>query len=193
MTLKDHPRLISKDHQIINSIMQTAIIQNRIHEIRGQKVILDFDLANIYEIETRIMNQAVKRNARRFPEDFMFQLTEGEFISISSQIVTRYPAKRPKTALPYAFTEHGVTMLASILRTNKAVEMNIAVVRAFIALRKIAHQRNDITAKLEQLSSRIDEHDIQLKAIYDAIENLLDEQSEQKTWEERERIGFKNK
>ncbi len=94
---------------------------------------LDFDLAEIYQVETRVLNQAVKRNTARFPKDFMFRLTAKEWKSMSSQIVMTYPLKRPKFALPYAFTEHGVTMLASILKSDTAIKMNIAVVRAFIA------------------------------------------------------------
>ena len=176
--------------------MNIIIIQNKIYEVRGQKVMLDFDLAELYEVETRIMNQSVKRNSDRFPKDFMFQLTLKEWKTMSSQIVMTSPQKRPKKAIPYAFTEHGVTMLASILRSERAVKMNIAIVRAFIALRQLASHHKDLAKKLDQLKNemydRLGEHDTQLNAIYDAIENLLDDKIEKKSWEERERIGFKN-
>lgn len=112
--------------------MQLTTIQNKIYEVRGQNIMLDFDLAELYEVETRVLNQAVKRNAERFPERFMFQLTDEEWKYMSSQIVTTYPEKRPKSAIPFAFTEHGVTMLASVLRSKKAIQTNIAIVEAFI-------------------------------------------------------------
>jgi len=115
--------------------MEIDRIQTKIYEVREQKVMLDFDLAELYEVETRVLNQAVKRNIDIFPEDFMFQLSKTEWESMSSQIVMTYPIKRPKTALPLAFTEHGVTMLANVLKSKKARLTSIAVVRAFIALK----------------------------------------------------------
>jgi len=171
--------------------MQLAVIQKKIYEIRDCKVMLDFDLAELYEVETRALNQAIKRNIRSFPKDFMFRLTAKEWKMMSSQIVMTYPGKRPKTALPYVFTEHGVTMLASVLKSPRARKMNIAIVRAFIALKRFVLENNAILIQLKELKERIGEHDIQLNQIYNAIENLLDDKSEQKTWNERERIGFK--
>ena len=171
------------------------IIQQKIYEVRGQKVMLDFDLAELYSVETRIMNQAVKRNLDRFPKDFMFQITLKEWKTMSSQFVMTSSYKRPKTALPYAFTEHGVTMLANVLKSKKAIKMSIAVVRAFISLKQMVMQHKDLAERLEklrkELHERIGEHDTQLAAIYDAIENLLDDRTERKSWEERERIGYR--
>src|SRR5215813_12824875 len=118
--------------------MQLTLIQEKIYEVRGQKIMFDFDLAVLYEVESRALNQAIKRNLESFPPDFMFRLTFKEWKTMSSQFVMTYPAKRPKSAIPYAFTEHGVTMLASVLKSSKARKMNIAVVRAFIALKKFA-------------------------------------------------------
>ena len=112
-------------------------IQNLIYVIRGQRVMLDFDLARLYEVETRSLNQTVKRNARRFPQDFMFQLTEQEWILISSQFVTTSRMKRPKKSLPYAFTELGALMLSSVLRSPVADETSIKITRAFVAMRQI--------------------------------------------------------
>lgn len=172
--------------------MHLQVIQQRIFEIRGQKVMLDFDLAELYEVETRVLNQAIKRNRESFPEDFMFRLTKTEWENMSSQIVMTSTIKRPKSALPYAFTEHGVTMLASVLKSPKARKMNIAIVRAFIALRKFATQYSELLEQLNELKERIGNHDAQLNQIYDAIENLLDDKQEQQSWKERERIGFKN-
>jgi ORF6N domain-containing protein len=189
--------------------MNLTIIQSKIYEIRGQKVMLDFDLADLYEVETKRLNEHVKRNLERFPKDFMFRLTSAEWDFMRSQIATASikPAnkrsqnitvtqkKRNITATPFAFSEHGVTMLASILRSERAVKMNIAIVRAFIALRQIALHHKDLAEKLDQLKNeiydRLGEHDAQLNAIYDAIENLLDDKTEKENWEERERIGYK--
>jgi hypothetical protein len=169
--------------------MQLQFIQQKIFEIRGQKVMLDFDLAALYEVETKVFNQAVRRNIDSFPEDFMFRLTRKEWSSMRSQIVTSYiqtddnqnvnssqtvtssQKKRRKDLLPYAFTEHGVTMLASILKSPIARKMNIAIVRAFIALRKFAIQYKDILEQLDGLKEKIGSHDAQLNQIYEALEN----------------------
>ena len=190
--------------------MKAEIIQDRIYEVRGQKIMLDFDLAQLYSVETRVFNQAVKRNTTSFPKDFMFKLTTKEWKEILSSQIELIESKGKKNSsqfvmssikhrgvkyLPYAFTEHGVTMLASILKSPKARKMNIAIVRAFIALKKFVVQKNTVLELFQELKERIDEHDTQLGSIYDAIENLLDEKTEekskQKNWEERERIGFK--
>ena len=145
-----------------------ATIQRRIYEIRGQKVILDRDLAALYQVETRVLNQAVKRNIERFPEDFMFQLTKEEadilrsqFVtleegSMSSQSVTTSPQKRPKSALPYAFTEHGVVMLASLLRSDIAVTMSVQITRAFVAMRRTIAALASAESKIELLNERVE-------------------------------------
>lgn len=194
--------------------MQLQLIQQKIFEIRGQKVMLDFDLAALYEVETKVLNQAVKRNTDRFPQDFMFKLDIKEWNLMRSQIVTSYSQtvniedtvrsqivtthqkKRRKDLLPYVFTEHGVTMLASILRSDTAVKMNIAIIRAFIALKKFAIQYDGLLEQLDELRGKIGGHDAQLNQIYEALENMLDKKAEeeikQKSWIERERIGFKN-
>ena len=184
--------------QIIRSI------QNRIYEIRGERVMLDRDLAALYEIETKVLNLAVKRNIKRFPEDFMFQLTKEEWESLRFQIETlesgtslRFQNETSKKGrgglryLPYAFTEQGVAMLSGILNSDKAINMNIAIMRAFVEVRKVLLQQSDVKEQLQQLKARLGEHDIQLSQIYDALENLLDEEAGQKKWEERERTGFK--
>jgi hypothetical protein len=179
-------------------------IQNRIYEIRGQRVMLDRDLAGLYEIETRSLNQAAKRNIRRFPEDFMFRLTKAELetikrqtniikdeFSMSSQIVMTYSDKRPATALPYVFTEQGVATLSGVINSDKAISMNIAIMWAFVAVRQVLLKQHDIELQLKEIKERIGEHDVQLNQIYEAMENLLDEKAAERKWEERERIGFK--
>ncbi len=178
-------------------------IQNRIYEIRGERVMIDFDVAALYEVETRVLNQAVKRNIKRFPKDFMFQLTTEEFDdlrfqietiekSMSSQIVMTYPAKRPKSAIPYAFTEHGVTMLASVLKSKKAIQMNISIVRAFIALKRFALDYKELADKIAKIESKCNR---QFKDVYEALNLLLDDKEkgkqEEKNWKEREKIGYK--
>ena len=191
--------------------MQLEIIRNKIYEIRGQKIMFDFDLAELYDVETRILNQAVKRNVKRFPKDFMFQLTKKEWESLrsqivisskmndnnSSQIVMSSKKHRGAKYLPLAFTEHGVTMLAAILKSDKAVAMNIAIVRTFIALRQFALNYKELAAQILELKQTVGNHNEQLNQIYDALENLLDDKVDKtinkKMWEERERIGFKTK
>lgn len=151
----------------------------------------------------------------RFPEDFMFQLTKMEYESIqvqinslnesrssqfvmtsserpSSQIVMmEIPQNRTGKYLPFAFTEQGVAMLSSVLHSKKAIEMNIAIMRVFVEIRRITMLNADLPRQLKELQQHIGEHDVQLSQIYDAIENLLDEKAAQRKWEERERIGFK--
>jgi phage regulator Rha-like protein len=178
-------------------------IQNRIYEIRGERVMLDFDLAALYEVETKVLNQAVKRNIKRFPEDFMFRLTLTEWQAMRSQIVTASESsmflqsknigqrKRNTNITPFAFTEQGVAMLSGVINSDKAINMNIAIMRAFVEVRKVLLQQTDLKEQLKQIKERLGEHDVQLNQIYDAMENLLDEKAAQRKWEDRERIGFK--
>jgi phage regulator Rha-like protein len=186
--------------QIIQSI------QNRIYEIRGERVMLDRDLAALYETETKSLNLAVKRNIKRFPPDFMFQLTKKEYEVLRFQIETSEKSLHPlrlqnetsngrggRRYLPYAFTEQGVAMLSGILNSDRAINMNIAIMRAFVEIRRILISENDMKEQLRLIKDRLGEHDAQLGQIYDALENLLDEKAAEKRWEDRERIGFKNK
>ncbi|HEV2483459.1 MAG TPA: ORF6N domain-containing protein [Puia sp.] len=172
--------------------MNQAIIQQKIYEIRGHKVMLDYDLAELYEVPTKVLNQALKRNISRFPEDFMFQLTREEYNNLRSQIVTlRLGGHGTHSKYnPYAFTEHGVTMLASILKSGRAIEMNIAIVRVFIALRQFALHYKELADEIQEIRRNVGNHGEQLGKIYVAIEALLTEMDEQKSWEERDRIGF---
>jgi hypothetical protein len=169
--------------------MQLNTIQNKIYEVRNQKVILDFDLAELYEVETRILNQAVKRNIDIFPPDFMFQITKKEWESMSSQIVMTYPVKRPKIALPLAFTEHGVTMLANVLKSKKARRTSVAIVRAFIGLKQFILNHKELAESLKELESKYNK---QFKDIYEAINYLLQKDKQEAKPEERKRIGFKS-
>src|SRR3981189_388428 len=178
-------------------------IQNRIYEIRGERVMLDRDLGDLYETETKALNLAVKRNIKRFPADFMFQLTKEEFDALRFQIETlekdnslRLQNETSKGRggtryLPYAFTEQGVAMLSGILNSDKAINMNIAIMRAFVEIRRIIFRQIDLKEQLKEIKERLGEHDAQLNHIYDAMENLLDEKAAQRKWDDRERIGFK--
>ena len=139
-----------------------TLIQSKIYEVRGQKVMLDFDLAEMYQVETRILNQSVKRNQSRFPEDFMFQLTNEEWEDMSSQFFMTSRAKRPKSALPLAFTEHGVVMLSSILRSDIAIQTSVLIVRAFVAIRQLiakfpVDRVGQLENQMEELKNYIEE------------------------------------
>lgn len=189
---------------IQNPLMQIIqSIQNRIYEVRSERVMLDFDLAALYEVPTKVFNQTVKRNIRRFPDDFMFRLSADEWqtnqaqiliiqpVTMRSQIVTASQSRRNTTALPYAFTEQGVAMLSGILNSDKAISMNIAIMRAFVDIRKVLLKDADFTQQIVQIKEKLDDHDVQLSQIYDALENLLDDKAAQRKWDDRERIGFR--
>ncbi len=172
--------------------MELTLTQQKIHEIRGQKVMLDFDLAELYEVETRVLNQAVKRNIDRFPEDFMFQLNQDEYDSLRSQFVILKKngsgRGRHSKYLPFAFTEHGVAMLASILRSKKAINVNIAIVRAFIVLRQFALNFKELADKIAELEAK---YDHQFDDVYEALQLLLSERKNKIEQAERKRIGYK--
>ena len=162
---------MNEQNDILLTNQQLLDIQTRIYEIRGVRVMLDFDLAELYHVETRVLNQAVKRNLARFPEDFMFQLAEHEWVAISSQIVMTSRSKRPKTALPYAFTEHGLVMLASILHSEIAINVSVTITRAFIAMRNKIVALSNAEKQIEILSERITNLDLYL-------ENVLHDQND---------------
>jgi len=166
---------------------------------------LDRDLAVLYETETKSLNLAVKRNLMRFPSDFMFQLTKEEYDSLRFQIETLEKSEplrlqietlkpgrgQHSKYLPYVFTEQGVAMLSGVVNSEKAINMNIAIMRAFVAVRHVLLKQSDLKEQLREIRERLGEHDTQLNHIYDAMENLLDEKASQRKWDERERIGFK--
>lgn len=134
-------------------------IDEKIYLIRGQKVMLDSDLAEVYQVETKVLNQAVKRNLHRFPEDFMFQLAEDETESLRSQFVTSNKGRGGRRYSPYAFTEHGAVMLASVLNSPTAIEASIKVVRAFVKMRSILALHQDLAERIEELEKVTDKHD----------------------------------
>lgn len=164
------------------SALPAERIDQRILLIRRQKVMLSTDLAELYEVAPRVLVQAVKRNQERFPEDFMFQLTSAEYANLKSQFVTSSwgGARR---ATPYAFTEQGVAMLSSVLRSPRAVQVNIAIMRAFVKLREILASNSELAQRLEEIENK---YDAQFKAVFDAIEALM-----QPPDPPRRQIGFR--
>ena len=181
------------------------IVQNLIYEIRGQKVMLDFDLAKLYQVETKVLNQAVKRNAERFPSDFMFRLTAEEVLNMGSQFVTA--SKRNTSAPPFAFTEQGVAMLASVLKSPIAVATSISIMRAFVQVRQYLLTTASMSAELKELRAKVDlialQREEDLRAVNDLsedvrqdIDNLylaigeLSSRIEEKKQAPRRKIGF---
>jgi phage regulator Rha-like protein len=170
---------------------ENNIIQQKIHEIREEMVMLDFDLAFLYEVDTKTLTQAVKRNIDRFPSDFMFRLTQKEWEVMISENVISSAGTRNKIATPFAFTEHGVAMISGVLKSEKAVKMNISIIRLFIEMKKVLMKNASIKGQLQEMREKIGEHDIQLNKIYDTIEHLLDLSIAKVKWEDRDKIGFK--
>ena len=185
---------------------ELIFVQNLIYEFCGRKVMLDFDLARLYHVETRVLNQSVKRNLKRFPADFMFQLTAEEWSGNSSQIVMT--SNRPKSALPFAFTEQGVAMLSGLLKSDVAIAANIAIMRAFVQVREYLTVASSVSAELKELKSKVDLIQLQqeenLGAVNDLsedvrqdIDNLylaiadLSARIEEKKKKPRPKIGFK--
>ncbi len=149
------------------------VIENKILLIRCRKVMLDRDLAMLYSVETRTLNQAVRRNISRFPEDFMFQLTNEEMENWKSQIVISNKDKMGLRKRPYAFTENGVAMLSSVLNSERAIEVNIQIMRTFTKIREILSTHKELAHKLVQLERKIEKHDDDIKVIFNAIRQLM--------------------
>jgi phage regulator Rha-like protein len=162
-------------------------VEQKIFLIKGQKVMLSVHLAELYRVKTKVLIQAVKRNISRFPEDFMFKLTWEETQSLRSQIVTLNKTGRGKHLkyLPYAFTEQGVAMLSSVLNSERAIQVNIAIMRAFVKLRQILITHKELAHKLEQLERKIEKHDADIQTIFEAIRQLMAPPEKPKR-----RIGF---
>ena len=131
------------------------VIQDKIYEIRGQRVMLDRDLAEMYGVTTSALNQSVKRNAQRFPEEFMFRISKTEWENMSSQFVTTSRVKRPKTSLPYAFTEQGVAMLSAVLRSGMAIQVSISIMKAFVAMRNYITTATTVTSELAEIRAKL--------------------------------------
>ena len=162
-----------------------GLVERRIYLIRGQKVMLDADLAELYQVETRALVQAVKRNRDRFPPDFIFQLTKEEAHFLRSQTVTSNVGRGGRRYLPYAFTEHGVAMLSSVLNSPRAVQMNIVIIRAFVRLRELLASHKDLAEKVQQLETTQKQHGSVIVAVVQEIKKLKKTPRRRKS-----RIGF---
>lgn len=166
---------------------------NKIYHIRGKKVMMDRDLADMYGVETRLLNQAVKRNEKRFPADFMFQLTEQELEEWKSQNVTSNKERMGLRKLPYVFTEQGVAMLSSVLNSDTAIEVNIQIIRIFTRIREALLTNKDVLLKMEQIEKKVleqgqkaNKHEEEIQLIFNALKQLLNPPQEP-----MEPIGFK--
>lgn len=170
--------------------MDISILQAKINEVRGQKVILDFDLSELYDVQTKVLNQAVKRNLQRFPEDFMFQLTENEYESLRSQIVTLKENGRGKHKkyLPFAFTEQGIAMLSGILNSEVAINVNIAIMRTFVMIRRFAIEHKELNSKLLEMEIKYEK---QFSDIYEALNFIIKRDETETLQKERNQIGYK--
>ncbi len=151
-----------------------AGIESKIYLIRGHKVLLDSDLAKLYGVDTRVLNQAVRRNIQRFPNDFMFQLSEIEWNFLKPQLVTSNTGRGGKQKLPLVFTEYGVAMLSSVLKSNRAIQVNISIMRAFGKLREILESNQEFAKRLSDLETRYDEH---FAEVFQAIRELMSERT----------------
>ncbi|MGL3710912.1 ORF6N domain-containing protein [Leptospirillum ferriphilum] len=166
-----------------DSLIPVESITSRIFLIRGQKVMLDSDLAELYGVTTSALNQAVKRNTDRFPPDFMFQMTDPEFSNLKSQFVTSSWGGRRK--LPLVFTEQGVSMLSSVLHSERAIQVNIAIMRAFVQIREMLSTHKELAYKLEELERKVGIHDQTIVQLIEAIRQLMEPPAEK-----RKKIGF---
>ena len=165
-------------------LIPTDGIEKAIYLIRGEKVMLDRDLALLYEVETKVLNRAVKRNLQRFPSDFMFQLTENEGDTLRCQIGTSKKGRGGRRYLPYVFTEQGVAMLSTVLNSERAILVNIEIMRAFVKLRQMLASNAELSHRLDELESKYDK---QFRVVFDAIRQLMATPAR-----DRKEIGFRS-
>jgi hypothetical protein len=167
-------------------IIRDEIVMNKIYFIRGHKVMLDSDLSELYEVETRVLNQAVNRNEYRFPEDFMFQLNEKEWENLKSQIVmSSWGGRR---TLPYVFTEHGVLMLSSVLSSKRAIQLNILIMRVFTRIRQMLTDNTELRLAIEKLERKTENHTKNIEVVFKYLDELLEKKENTKP---RKAIGYK--
>jgi regulator of replication initiation timing len=169
------------------SIISDNVVINKIYELRGYKVMMDRDLAELYGVQTRVLKQAVKRNLSRFPEDFMFEMTKPELDDWRSQFVTSKTDKKGLRYLPFCFTEHGVLMLSSVLNSPQAVQINIQVVRIFTRLREIISEHNELKLEIEAIKRKLSSHDKNIEVVFSYLDQLVEKKEKPKS---RKRIGY---
>jgi len=183
MTPKSTNLQILPDEKIINNIFV----------IRNKKVMIDRDLAELYGVETRVLNQAVRRNTKRFPEDFMFQMTTEEFNNWKSQIVISKKEKMGLRKPPLVFTEQGVAMLSSVLNSERAITVNIQIIRVFTKMRELLETHQEILKKLDELERKDIEHDDKIMLIFEYIKQFEESKKQELEYKNRKRIGFINR
>lgn len=171
------------------SVIPDEIVINKIYFIRDEKVMLDSDLAELYGVETKRLNEQVKRNIDRFPEDFMFQLTDAEFENLKSQIATSSWGGR--RTLPYVFTGHGVLMLSSVLNSDLAIKVNIQIMRVYTKVRNMLATHKDLLLKFEQFETRLTDHDDKIILIFEYLKQLEKARQEELEYRNRQQIGYK--
>lgn len=169
------------------SILPDELIMNHIYYIRNQKVMLDFDLAKLYEVETKQLKRQVRRNHERFPVDFMFELTQSEYEFLRSQIGSLKQGEHSKY-LPMAFTEQGVAMLSSVLSSGQAIKVNIQIIRIFTRIRQMFLDNTDLRLEIEKIKTKLDSHDKNMEIVFRYLDELIDQRKEP---EPRKRIGYK--
>lgn len=169
--------------------MTLETIRGKIHTIRGKQVIIDADLATLYQVETKVLKQAVRRNIERFPEDFMFELTSEEYKSLRSQFVTLEIGRGMYSKyLPFAFTEQGVAMISSVLKSQIAIQVNIQIMRVFVSIRQFALSNLELSEKIKELEAT---HNKKFEDIFEALNYLLKIQQMNETETERQKIGYR--
>lgn len=165
--------------------MDIQLLQKKIHVIRGHRVMLSHDLAELYQVSTKRLNEQVRRNSSRFPSDFMFQLIDDEYENLRSQIATSSLSYGGRRYLPYAFTEQGIAMLSSVLSSDRAIQVNISIMRAFVQMRQLIQGRDELKRNFEKLERKVGEHDESIRAIFEAIRQIMSPSEKTKR-----RIGF---
>jgi len=178
---------MKRQHKTAGDLVPVEVIERRIYLIRSQKVMIDSDLAELYQVPTKSLNLAVRRNSMRFPEDFMFQLSQEEADSLRFQTETSKTGRGGRRYLPYVFTEQGIAMLSSVLNSDRAVLVNIAIMRAFVKLREIMSTHKDLAHKIVALEGKYAQHDQQIQIVFDAIRKLL-----QPAVSPKRRMGFRS-
>lgn len=177
----------------LSAILPDEAIVNKIYVIRGKKVMIDRDLAELYGVETRVLNQAVRRSIKRFPEDFMFQMTIDEMQDWKSQIVISKSDKKGLRKPPLVFTEQGVAMLSSVLNSDRAILVNIQIIRVFTKMREILETHKEILQKLDQLQKKEIEQDDKIMLIFEYLKQLEQVKHEELEQSKRKKIGYKHK
>jgi len=173
-----------------NIVIAEEVIISKIYSIRGKQVMLAQDLADLYEVETKVLNQQVKRNISKFPERYMFQLTKDEYDRLRSQNVTLKRGQHVKY-LPYAFTEHGILMLSSVLNSERADKVNMLIIDTFVKLRELMFMHKDVIHQLEQVQNKLTEHDNQIMVIFEYLKQFEAVKQQELEQKNRKTIGFK--